>query len=483
MKYRISVLPEGRSIFAKAGAILLDVLRDAGCFVDAPCGGRGKCGKCTVSVDGVPVRSCHYVVGSDATVTLSEQEPLQILEQGSGSREEGSGRGYAVAFDIGTTTVVCALLDADGKTLAVESMANPQAAYGADVVSRIGQALKGQERAMTALIRKAMAQLLEDNCAAAALDPTKIETVSVVGNPCMQQLFLGIPVDNLAAVPFVPVITEAKTVPAKEYLSLCPNARLLIVPDIGGFVGADTLGCILASGIHEGTDTVLLVDIGTNGEMVLCHRSRMVACATAAGPALEGANISCGMRAASGAIDHVSMDSIHVIGEGKARGICGSGLMDAVAVMLQKGILNRRGRVLTENHDYEIADGVSLTQEDIRQVQLAKGAIAAGIELMAAHLEIRVEDIDRCILAGAFGSYLDPNSACRIGLLPESLRGKITAAGNLALEGAKLLSADETRLALAQQLTERVEYLELASQPGFQRSFARNMFFWEESHG
>lgn len=227
----------------------------------------------------------------------------------------------------------------------------------------------------------------------------------------------------------------------------------------------------------------MLVDIGTNGEMVLCHRSRMVACATAAGPALEGANISCGIRAASGAIDHVSMDNIHVIGEGKARGICGSGLMDAVAVMLEKGILNRRGRVLTENHDYEIADGVSLTQEDIRQVQLAKGAIAAGIELMAAHLEIRVEDIDRCILAGAFGSYLDPNSACRIGLLPESLRGKITAAGNLALEGAKLLSTDETRLALAQQLTERVEYLELASQPGFQRSFARNMFFWEENHG
>jgi len=209
----------------------------------------------------------------------------------------------------------------------------------------------------------------------------------------------------------------------------------------------------------------------------------MVACATAAGPALEGANISCGMRAASGAIDHVSMDSIHVIGEGKARGICGSGLMDAVAVMLETGVLNRRGRVLTENHGYELADGLFLIQEDIRQVQLAKGAIAAGIELMAAHLEIALEEIDRCILAGAFGSYLDPDSACRIGLLPEQLRGRITAAGNLALEGAKLLTTDETQLALTQQLTERVAYLNLASQPGFQRSFAQNMFFREARHG
>lgn len=483
MTHRITVLPEGRQIFAEAGTVLLDVLRDAGCFVDAPCGGHGTCGKCTVTVNGVERRACHYTVNSDVTVELPKQAPLQILEQGAVPSAESSGRGYAAAFDIGTTTLVCALLDPAGKTLAAESMANPQTAYGADVVSRITAAIRGQGSAMTALIRKAMAQLLEDSCAAAAVDPAKIETVSVVGNSCMQQLFLGIPVDNLAAVPFAPEITEAKTVPAKEYLPLCTNARLLTVPDIGGFVGADTVGCILASRLWEAGDTVLLVDIGTNGEMVLCHRGRMVACATAAGPALEGANISCGMRAAAGAIDHVSMDSIHVIGEGKARGICGSGLMDAVAVMLETGVLNRRGRVLTENHDYEIADGVILTQEDIRQVQLAKGAIAAGIELMAAHLGIALEEIDRCILAGAFGSYLDPGSACRIGMLPEQLRGKITAAGNLALEGAKLLATDETRLDRTQQLAKWVEYLNLASQPGFQRSFARNMFFQEESHG
>lgn len=483
LEHKITVLPEGRILSTASGTVLLDVLRDAGLGVDAPCGGQGTCGKCTAIVDGVERRTCGCSVDRDMTVVLPQPEKMRILEQGAAPSVESTGTGYAAAFDIGTTTVVCALLDAAGNTVAVQSTANPQAAYGADVVSRIAAAIRGQGSAMTAVIRKAMSELLDACCDATELDPGKIETIGVVGNPCMQQLFLGIPVNNLAAVPFAPAITKAERVPAGEYLPLCPNARLLTVPDIGGFVGADTMGCILASRLWEAEDTVLLVDIGTNGEMVLAHRGRMVACSTAAGPALEGANISCGMRAAAGAIDHVTVDGIHVISGGEAKGICGSGLIDAVAVMLEKGVLNRRGRVLTENHNYELADGVYLTQEDIRQVQLAKGAIAAGIERMAAHLWITLEDIDRCILAGAFGSYLNPDSACRIGLIPEQLRGQITAAGNLALEGAKLLSADETRLTLAQQLTERVEYLELASQPGFQRSFAQNMFFREVRHG
>ena len=483
MKYRITVLPEGGTLPAREGTMLLDVLRENGCFVDAPCGGQGKCGKCTVLVNGIPVKSCHYPVDRDLTVEIPRPERLQILAQGSAKTATATGAGYAVAFDIGTTTVVCALLDPTGKTVAVESAANPQAAFGGDVVSRITAAVRGHGRAMTAMIRRAMVALLEVCCSTAGLDPAKIETISLVCNPAMQQLFLDVPLDNLAAVPFAPVIREGKRLPAGEYLPLCPDAQLLVVPNISGFVGADTVGCILASRLQEAEDTVLLVDIGTNGEMVLCHRGRMVACSTAAGPALEGANIQFGMRAAAGAIDHVDAAGIHVIGHGEAVGICGSGLVDAVAVMLEKGILNRRGRVLTENHNYSLTESVFLTQEDVRQVQLAKGAIAAGIELMAAYLGIRVEEIDRCLLAGAFGSYLNPDSACRIGLLPDALRGKITAAGNLALEGAKLLALDQRQLALTRELTERVEFLELATLPEFRRCFAGNMFFREVCHG
>lgn len=484
MEYRITVLPEGEEIYAAAGTALLDALRAAGFPVDAPCGGRGTCGKCTATVDGAAVRACSCTVDRNMTVLLPEREELRILEAGHPAvSAAGSHGGFRAAFDIGTTTLVCALLDPDGNTVAAESMTNPQTAYGADVVSRITLARQGQGSAMSQAVRRSMEALLQKCCAAASADPAAVETVCVVGNPCMQQLFLGIPVDNLAAVPFAPAITQAETVPAKEYLPLCPNATLLTVPDLGGFVGADTMGCILASGLQDAEDTVLLVDIGTNGEMVLSHRGRMVACSTAAGPALEGANIRFGMRAAAGAIDRVTAEGIRVIGNGPAKGICGSGLIDAVALMLEQGTLNRRGRIRTEDHSYALTGGVLLTQEDIRQVQLAKGAVAAGICMMAEYLGIGLEEIDRCILAGAFGSCLDPDSACRIGLIPEQLRGRITAAGNLALEGAKLLALDPSRLSLTQDILERAAFLELASMPGFQRCFAQNMFFREGSHG
>lgn len=239
------------------------------------------------------------------------------------------------------------------------------------------------------------------------------------------------------------------------------------------------MGCVIATRMYAAKDTVLMVDIGTNGEMVLSHKGRMVACSTAAGPALEGANIQFGMRGSPGAIDHVTEDGCSVIGGVEAVGICGSGLIDAVAVMLDKGILNKRGRVLTEDHNYFLTDKIYLTQEDIRQVQMAKGAIAAGIHLMTEYFGISVSNIDRVILAGAFGSFMDPLSACRIGLLPESLQGKIKAAGNIAGSGAKMLAMNKEQLALTQTLTERVEFLELASLPNFQRVFAKNMSFRE----
>jgi uncharacterized 2Fe-2S/4Fe-4S cluster protein (DUF4445 family) len=211
------------------------------------------------------------------------------------------------------------------------------------------------------------------------------------------------------------------------------------VPDISGYVGADTVGCILAEALHRATEPTLLVDIGTNGEMVLCSGNRMITCATAAGPALEGANIVCGMTASSGAIDHVWLAEgkiqVSTIGNTPPIGICGSGLMDAVAVLLELGILNARGRILSKKEQegqriIYLTDSVFLTQEDIRQVQLAKGSIRAGIELMANEMGIRVADISCCLLAGAFGTYLKPESACRIGLLPPELAGRIHSVGN-----------------------------------------------------
>lgn len=479
MEYCIHI--QNHTLPAADGDNLLAILRNSGLTPDAPCGGNGTCKKCRVLVDGKEVLACQYKVHSDIQVELPRKVKAEVLTAGAKASVAVNPikAGYLAAFDIGTTTVVCFLLSPDGEEIAVESMLNPQQPYGADVVSRIQRAIKGDREALTDAIRKGMRELLQRCCERAQITAKKICVVSVVANPCMQQLFMGMEVNNLATVPFIPVITKAKVVSAEEYLPDCKNAALLIVPDISGYVGADTMGCVIATRMYQAKDTVLMVDIGTNGEMVLSHGGRMVACSTAAGPALEGANIQFGMRGCLGAIDHVTEEGCTVIGGVEAVGICGSGLIDAVAVMLNKGILNKRGRVLTEDHNYFLTDKVYLTQEDIRQVQMAKGAIAAGIQLMTEYFGMTVSDIDRVILAGAFGSFMNPASACRIGLLPEVLQGKIRAVGNIAGSGSKMLAVNKEQLELTQTLVEKTEFLELASLPNFQRTFAKSMTFLE----
>ena len=484
MKHCITVLPAQRNIEAQDGACLMDVLREAGFAPDAPCGGCGRCGKCRVLTDGGAVLACRTAVDRDMVVTISVSAEEPVLKAGGDANAEvlPGGEGYLLALDVGTTTVVGYLLTGDtGREVACASARNPQAAFGGDVISRIRHALKGQLEALGASVRGCAEGLTRTLCGSCGISPEEIRTVSLVGNPAMQQLFLGIAPENLARIPFAPVLTEAKTVQGREYVALWENAQLQIVPDISGFVGADTVACILASGMDRREELSLLVDIGTNGEMVMGSRERLVACSAAAGPALEGANIRFGMRAAAGAIDHVRWENrrlrCSVIGDGEPVGICGSGLIDAVAAALEGGMLSRRGKILRQEGVIPLTDRVWLTQEDIRQVQLAKGAIAAGIELMAARLGVERKDIAQVYLAGAFGTCMEPVSACRIGLLPPELAGRIVQLGNGAGSGAKMLARDRGLLLRAGNLAGAVESMELGAQPAFSRSFARNMRF------
>lgn len=479
MEHCVTVLPRQIQLHIPHGTKLLQALRDAGYGMDAPCGGNGTCGKCLVDVNGRQVRACCYTVESDITVTLPQKANDTILSEGFLAMPDPDPitPGYLVAIDIGTTTLVCVLMDDHGRELAVSSGENPQRLWGADVISRIRHAVKGQLEALSNALRIAIQALLRQCCMLSAVSPEEIGVISLVGNSCMQQLFLGMDVTNLAGVPFAPAITQVDAVDAAKYLPDCTRAKLLIVPDMAGFVGADTMGCILAAKLYETTDTVLLVDIGTNGELALCHQGRLAVCSTAAGPALEGGNISCGMRAAAGAIDRVYPGGHHVIGEASATGICGSGLVDATAMLLDAGMLNARGRILTPDHSYPLTELVTLTQEDIRQLQMAKGAIAAGIRLLAEYMRISMDEIDSVILAGAFGSFLDVKNACRIGLLPPELESKVTAAGNIALSGAKALALDKKLLPLTQQIAQTAESVELAQLPRFQKTFAQSMLF------
>lgn len=481
--YQITIASTGRVLSAQPGSNLLQVLREAGLAPEAPCGGNGKCGKCTVTVDGQQTLSCQCVVDRDMTVELGRKDGLNILKTGVSLElnmnpvQEGS----LIAIDIGTTSVVCFLLDGQtGRELASASMLNPQSSFGADVISRIQSALGGTMAQQRDAIREGITSLIRQ----VTSEPERVGVVSIVGNPCMQQLFLDVEPGNLAGVPFAPALTEAKVIPCADILPVCPNAQLLVVPDISGYIGADTMGCVLSTGMYASDEITLMVDIGTNGEMVLGSRERMIACSTAAGPALEGANIHFGMRGAPGAIDHVWVENgtlrCSVIGGEKARGICGSGLIDAIAALLELKLLNKRGKMESDTladgqKVIYLCDDVYLTQDDIRQVQMAKGAIYAGIVLMAKQLGIEISDIRHVLLAGAFGSFLNPASACRIGLLPPELLERITPVGNAAGSGAKLLACDQAELRRSQELVEQIEFLELASLPEFSRTFAKAM--------
>ena len=478
-----------QSVSATDNMVLLSLLRSHNLVLEAPCGGHGTCGKCKVLVDGVEQLACQTIVDRDMTVTLPEKaEKTNVLEAGLDVTVPMNPvkPGYLLAFDIGTTTVVGYLLNEQGRELSSASMLNPQEPFGADVISRIQLALNGEAEVMTACIREGLAKLTQEACGKAGVEPSQIGVVSVVGNPCMQQLFLGLSVKNLATVPFAPSITKSNVKPAKEVVPLWKNAVLLTPPDISGYVGADTMGCILSSRMYAGDEITLMVDIGTNGEMALGNKARMTACSTAAGPALEGAKIKFGMRGAPGAIDHVWVEDgkiqCSVIGSGVAKGICGSGLIDAVASLLELGLLNARGRLLTDEEvDGEriarLTDTVYITQNDIREVQMAKGAIAAGISLMARELGLEISQIDKVLLAGAFGSFLKPESACRIGLLPAELLKKITAVGNAAGSGAKMMVCSKDEFTRTDELISHIEFIELASLPDFQHEFAKNMRF------
>lgn len=481
--FRVRVLPVDRILEASGGENLLSLLRSADCIIDAPCGGQGQCGKCRVTVDGKETLACHTVVDRDMTVLLPSETDETIVTKGVLLRNEGSFRNHkSLAFDIGTTTIAGYLLEKHtGRELISVSAPNPQRAFGADVVSRIRCACSGEMGDLTRAIRESLTELTLNMCDQTDTNPEEIGSMAVVGNPAMQQLFLGILPENLARPPFAPVLTQIGKMPAGEYIPVLKNAELLIVPNISGFIGADTVACVLATELDRREKLTLLVDIGTNGEMVLGNKDKMAACSTAAGPALEGANITFGMSARPGAIDRVFPDgSVGVIGGGKAEGICGSGLIDAVAVALEQGKLNSRGKIM-QGDKISLTEDIYLTQEDIRQVQLAKGAIWAGIGLLCAHFGVQTADIQEVFLAGAFGSFMNPASACRIGLLPPELEGKITAVGNSAGSGAIMLAREESQLARAEGIAKNTKHLDLATHKDFPKAFATGMRFVDKN--
>ncbi len=465
----------------KPGETLADQLFEAG--VEFPCGGESACGGCKIRVlaGDVPLTpmmrdvltpgeidagwrlACCADASAPVTVEV-EQWSLRILTDEAGVPIEPRD-GVGAVVDLGTTTLVAQLVDLKtGEVLAVETALNPQARYGADVMTRIQHDLR-QPGELTAVIRQALGAMIERMAAG-----RQLEEVLLAGNTAMHHLFCGLSVEPLSRVPFESPRLGAFVTSSNNLGWPCAvRADVLFLPCLGGFVGSDLLTGIVATGLDLETEPHALFDIGTNGEIVVGSRNRIQCASTAAGPAFEGGRISCGMRAGHGAIDAVDHSlGVHVIGGGAARGLCGSGLVDAVAAGLARGLILPTGRIADASRLFPLAESVTLKQADIRELQLAKGAMASGLRMLAPG------GTTKLWLAGAFGNYIRPGSARAIGLLPMDIT--VDPAGNTALRGARmLLLAPSQRTARLRRICAMAEHVELASDPQFQDIYAESM--------
>lgn len=412
---------------------------------------------------------------------------------------------YGVAFDIGTTTVVGSLIDLNSsRILATFSAGNPQRTFGADVISRITYASQESNglQVLNEKIIEGINQIVKQLVESAGINYKHIYEMTMVGNTTMQHLFIGVDPTYLAQAPYIPAVQRPLELETRELgIRINPNGRIHVLPNIAGYVGSDTVGVILASHLEKSEKVILAVDIGTNGEVVLGSRDRLLACSTAAGPAFEGAQIKFGMRAADGAIERVKIDGsveVKTIGNAPAVGICGSGLIDAVAELLKAGVIDPSGRIVSpaelpqlpeylrsrivegeHGYDFVLAtedegglnEPVTLTQKDVRELQLAKGAIHAGIKILSKELQVSVDEIAEVLLAGAFGSYIDKESALRIGLLPALPAEKVRSVGNAAGVGSQMALVSREQRERAAKIAGQVEYIELSTRVDFQEEF------------
>ena len=498
---KIHISDSGRRIEAEAyqGETVLDVLQRERIEIRATCGGVGKCRRCQVLVrddEGLSYRLACLVPAKDGMEVVVERAgAMDVVQSGTTSSfppDEGA-TGYGIAIDIGTTTVVAYLHDlATGERLATVGRANPQIAFGSDVISRISASIDGKLDLMTGVIQDALREMKAKLCATANVPQDQVVRVTVAGNTVMQHIAVGLPPDTIGFNPFIPLslFGDEREI---EGLGSCYFARC-IASYVGGDITAGMLACELDTG-----GTRLFLDLGTNGEMALAANGRIKCCATAAGPVFEGANIYFGMPASPGAISKVSyVDGevvVKTVGDVAPIGICGTGVVDAVATMVRLGVVDETGYLLgadeldepiaslvgsenDRNVFYLTADrSLYITQDDVRSLQLAKAAVCGGILTMMDAAGIQVEDIGKLEIAGGFGAYLDLESAATVGLFPKELLSVASGVGNTSGEGATALLVSSSARAREAEIVEKCDYLELSTSAEFNEFYIEMMEF------
>lgn len=527
----LQIKMEGRdAVLCEKGENLLKVLLHAGVFVDNPCNGTGVCGKCKIRIKNGTVSalnpteeqiltpaeiengvrlSCMTTVESDIEIELMQKERRhKVLTKGyvPEFERDSFASGYGIAIDIGTTTVVTALIDMQtGEELANASMINAQKHFGLDVLTRITYEYQNGEKGIQELqeaIVNSLNTMIEDVCVQANVEKEQIKEIHVAANCTMTHMLLGVDARSLGKTPYTPVFTEGQTVKAASIgLKAGEETELYCLPQVSAYIGADIVAGAYVCKLEEQKGNTLFIDIGTNGEIVLAADGKLLCCSCAAGPALEGMNISAGMRAADGAIEDLRIEPegvvLTTIGDCKPVGLCGSGILAAVRELLQKGLVKKSGVFIKKDKlpedDYRQNmlrnNGVNrefiltkepellVTQSDVRQVQLAKGAILSGFVTLLERAGIDMKELDRVMIAGQFGAHLPAESLIGVGILPKEVEEKLIYVGNSSKTGAYMTLLSKKAKQEVEALAKRMEYIELAETDGYEQTFTSCMMF------
>ena len=531
-KYSIEFKPPRRTVDCPAGATILDCCRVNRIQVASTCGGQGKCHSCKLRIDrgrcNGPTRNeikilskgeikngwrlaCQVKPAGDLSVFLpggislsstpafKEYLLARIVPDAAGKCQS---EGYGVAIDLGTTKLAGYLLDlADGTILGSQAMANPQAVYGDDVISRITYAMKSPAHAkrLSDVAAAAIDSLVLDLCANAGCQPVTVTKMAICGNTAMHHLLLGLPVSQLAQAPYLPWMKDSVNIGANQLgLKSVQGATVYFLPNIGGYVGGDHVAVLAATGARTITGATLIVDIGTNTEISLADGGNITSVSCASGPAFEGGYIKYGMKASTGAIDKILIKDGRVkyrtIGGGRPAGICGSGILDAMAQLVDEGIIDSGGRmdkahplvsaaggqmqiIVAGGEESLSGEDIVITQGDVRELQLAKAAIRTGINVLLKSAGLAARDLKRIIIAGTFGNYIDVKSAIRVGMLPGLPLRRFSQVGNAAGAGACLVLISKIARKKAETMASRVNYLELADRPDFMELYVEALRF------
>ncbi len=495
----LKISHEGRTetIRVAENSILLQALRENGYDIYSPCGGNGTCGKCKVWLKGEgSVNACACIVTEPGEILLPDRREARILvEQHEhtisvpflpGPAVNLASYPHGVALDLGTTTLAFYLVNlVTGALAETRAVVNPQSRFGADVITRINYTAenKGGLRELQSIILASINEQLDHFQKRAGIRAEDLVKISVAGNTTMLHLLLGINPISLALAPFTPAFTDARVLAGRDLGLHChPDGEVKLLPSVSAYIGADIVAGLASLRPGRKGEHSLFMDIGTNGELVLLTPGELLCCSAAAGPAFEGARISCGMAGTEGAISAYGPEGFTVLGDVRPAGICGSGLIDILAHLLDRGILSRDGLlsgdyVVVPGEETESGRPISVTRQDIREVQLAKAAVAAGIRVLLDEAGLEFEAIDRVYLAGGFGNYIRPGNAMKIGLIPSQLAGKIVPLGNTSGTGA-VLALKSTRFnEVIAGVLARTRYIELSGHEGFTEAFALNMDF------